>query len=195
MYLFEYFTQSESLEYMRHINDRKIYVGLKNEIIHFIDSEDMHMSSVYRSQTNQDSESKAKDKGDIKLAMEMLYSPKGKSKVRMFSKGSEIEIGGEEPAFYGNNWRTIVRSFPFFDERERMNPQIEQMARQIIEKREIDQKGKEEQTEYKEQIAKIQSNVEILLQRIDKLDSVDDVNSKILQKLMEFEKKIKSTAD
>lgn len=196
MDLFEYFTQSESLEYMRHIYDRKIYVGLKNEILHFIDSEHMHMSAVHRLQTNPDGEYKAKDKGDIKLAMDMLYSTKNKSKVRMLSKGNEIEIGFEEPFMYGNNrlWRTLVRSFPFFDERERMNPQIEPLARAIIEKREIDQKGKEEQTQYKEQIAKIQSDMEILLQKIDKLDTLDDVNGKILEKLMDIEGKINMNA-
>lgn len=182
---------------MRHNYDRKIYVGLKNEIIYFIDSENVHKTTEKEQLSRKESEFKAKDKGDLKLAMEMLYTPKNKSKIRMFSDANEIEIGFEEPFLYGNSrlWRTLVRSFPFFDERERMNPQIEQLARQIIEKRETDQKGKEEQTQYKEQVAKIQSNMEILLQKIEKLDTLDDVNRRILEKLMDIDSKTKSSAD
>lgn len=198
MELFEYFTQFDSLEYMRQMYDRKIYVGQKNEIVHFIDSDKIYTTTHEKRQlSRQGSAFKVKDKGDIKLAMDMLYNPKNKSKIRIFSTDNEMEIGLEEPFLYGKSrlWKTLIRSFPFFDERERMNPQIEQLARQIIEKRETDQKGKEEQNQYKEQIAKLQSNMEILLQKVDKLDTFDDVNSKILEKLTDIESKIKPRVD
>ena len=115
----------------------------------------------------------------------------------MFSKQNEIEIGMEEPFLYGNSrfWKTLVRSFPFFDEREKMNPQIVQLARQIIETREVDKKGKEEQSQYKEKIAKLQTDMEVLLRKIDKLDTFDNVNSQILAKLTDIESKIKVSAD
>ncbi|XP_055295716.1 transient receptor potential cation channel protein painless-like isoform X2 [Sitodiplosis mosellana] len=194
MELFEYFTQFESLEYMRTIYDRKIYVGLKNEIIHFIDAEKMNQTSDNNQKLT---EYKTMNADEGKLAMEMLYNAKNKSKLRMFSKANEIEIELEESHSYGTNrlWKTVISSFPFFDEREKMNPQIVQLARQIIETREVDKKGKEEQSHYKEQIAKLQTNMEVLLQKIDKLDTFDNVNSQILQKLTDIESKIRVSVD
>lgn len=183
MNLFKYFTQFESLEYMRQINDRKIYVSLKNEIIHLIDTEKVQKTPDKPQFMRQESEYKPKGKGDVKLTMNLLFKSKNKSKVRMFSNPNEIEVGIDEPYLHGNSrfWKTLVRSFPFFDERERINPQIVQLARQIIETSEIDKKSKEEQSHYKEQIANIQSNMDILLR---KLDTIDHVNNQILEKLM-----------
>lgn len=192
MDLFEYFTQFESLEHMRNKYDRKIYVGVKNEIIHFIDSEKLQKNSERKHLTRQQSEYAMKAESDVKLTKNMLFNSKNNCKVRIFSKTTEVEMGIEEPVSHESNrlWNTLVRSFPFFDERERLNAQIVQTARQILDKREVDQKDKEEQIHFKEQITKLQTNMDVLLGKIDKLDSFGNINTRILEKLMDIEKKV-----
>lgn len=182
---------------MRHTNDRKIYVSLKNEIIQFIVSEKNEKIPDKSQLIPQHIDYKADDKYVVKSMNDMLYKSKNKNKVSMFSNPSEIEIGLEEPYVHGYSrlWKTLIRNFPFFDERERINPQIVQLARQIIETSEIDKKSKEEQSHYKEQIANVQSNMEILLRKLDKLDTFDNINSQILEKLMDIENKIKIGVD
>lgn len=118
MQLFYFLAQFDVLENVRVDNHRKIYIGPENEIIYHIQSE------------NQGSRN-----GDVGIISKVLFNPK---------KGSEVGLYDNDDSAETNCCSRMSKKFfgIFFNKTDRMNPQIVENARNVIDRRKDDQKEK-----------------------------------------------------
>lgn len=137
MQLFDFITQFDVLENVREDNHRKIYIGPGNEIIYHIQSQTQGTKN-----------------GDVGIISKALF--------RESKKGSEVGLTDENedvPETKGC-FSKLSKKFMdiFFNKTDRMNPQIVENARNVIDRRKDDQKEKQD--------------IDICIHRIEKLESV-----------------------
>ncbi|XP_055298914.1 transient receptor potential cation channel protein painless-like [Sitodiplosis mosellana] len=155
MRLFDFFAQFDVLESIRPDNHRKVYIGPGNEIIYRIQSQ------------NQSSKS-----GDVGIVSKALFSPKKGSQVDRKSKDSEEnEDTDESQRCCSQLWKKFIGIF--FNKTDRMNPQIVENARNVIDRRKDDQKEK--------------SDIDTCIHRIEKLETVITTLTKKLDVMVKFE--------
>lgn len=120
MRLFDFFRQFDVLTCVRQNNQRKVYIGPGNELIYQI-------------------QSKKNKVGDVGIVSKVLFSPKKKTQG---AKGDPEDESEEQPEQSGRCcsflWKKIVNIF--FNKTDRMNPQIVENARNVIDRRKDDQK-------------------------------------------------------
>lgn len=153
MQLFDFLNQFDVLENVRQDNHRKMYIGQGNEIIYHI-----------RSQTHS---SKAGDVGIISKAL--FTSPKKGSEVGAYS--DENDDSAESQSCCSNIWKNFIGIF--FNKTDRMNPQIVENARNVIDRRKDDQKEK--------------LDIDTCIHRIEKLESAILTLTKKLDVIVKFE--------
>ncbi|XP_031618996.1 transient receptor potential cation channel protein painless-like isoform X2 [Contarinia nasturtii] len=137
MRLFYFFAQFDVLEKVRYDNHRKVYTGPGNEIIYRITSQ-----------------TKSTKHGDVGIVSKALFTSQKKgSQVGLYS--DENEDAAESKSCCSNLWGKIIGIF--FNKTDRMNPQIVENARNVIDRRKDDLKEK--------------LDIDTCIHRIDKLDS------------------------
>lgn len=160
MRLFDYFTQLDVLEGMRHNYHRKIYIGPKNEIIYRINIQNGDNFMKRKKSLTQHS---TKD-GDIRY-ISSFFNTKKLSQVALYSEENELESKESQPHGCSRLWKkfTVI----FFDECERMDSQIVQNAKNLIERRRIDEKEKFEQDSYLNRIEKLETAIDLLTNKLN----------------------------
>lgn len=119
MQLFDFLNQFDVLENARKDNQRKVYIGPGNEIIYQIQSQ---------SQTPKN--------GDVGIISKVLFNPKKGSEMALYDNGETAD----NPRCCSKLSKKIVGMF--FNKTDRMNPQIVENARNVIDRRKDDQKQK-----------------------------------------------------
>lgn len=147
MRLFDFFAQFDVLQSVRQNNQRKVYIGPGNEIIYQIQS------------------SKNKS-GDVGIVSKVLFSPRKKVQG---AQGDPLDENEDAPEQSGRCcsaiWKKIIGIF--FNKTDRMNPQIVENARNVIDRRKDDQKET--------------LDMELCINRIERLESAIVTLTKKLQ--------------
>lgn len=154
MRLFDFFAQFDVLESIRPDNHRKVYIGPGNEIIYRIQSQ------------NQSSKS-----GDVGIVSKALFSTKKGTQTGKSLDPEENEDTEESQRCCSQLWKKFIGIF--FNKTDRMNPQIVENARNVIDRRKDDQKEK--------------SDIDTCIHRIEKLETVISSLSKKLDVMVKFE--------
>lgn len=154
MRLFDFFAQFDVLESVRLNNQRKIYIGPGNEIIYHIQSQ-----------------SKSNKNGDVGIVAKVLFSPKKKSHGTQTGASDENEDAAESQRCCSQLWKKIVGIF--FNKTDRMNPQIVENARNVIDRRKDDQKEK--------------LDMDTCINRIEKLETAIISMTRKLNVILKFE--------
>lgn len=149
MQLFYFLTQFDVLENVRQDNSRKVFIGRGNEIIYHIKSE-----------------TQGSKNGDVGIISKYLFNPK---------KG---EMGGHADGDDSESPRccsTLSKKFMdmFFNKTDRMNAQIVENARNVIDRRKDDQKEK--------------LDIDYCIHRIEKLETAILTLTKKLDGVVKFE--------
>ncbi|XP_037029499.1 transient receptor potential cation channel protein painless-like [Bradysia coprophila] len=118
MQLFDFLTQFDVLENVREDNHRKIYIGPGNEILYHIQSQSNSAKS-----------------GDVGIISKVLFSAK-KGEMGPYTDGNDDKSQGCGSKL----WKKCAGIF--FNKTDRMNPQIVENARNVIDRRKDDQKEK-----------------------------------------------------
>lgn len=146
MRLFYFFAQFDVLETIRQDNTRKIYIGPANEIIY-------HMQS----------ESKSTKSGDVGIVSKVLFSSKkGSQQVGLSDDNDEPT---ESQSCCSQIWKKFIGIF--FNKTDRMNPQIVENARNVIDRRKDDQKEKLDIDACIHRIEKLESAILSLSKKLD----------------------------
>lgn len=153
MRLFEFFAQFDVLECVRLDNQRKIFIGPGNEIIYHIQSQ-----------------SQSTKNGDVGIISKVLFSPKKGSQVGVPADG-ENEESAESERCCSQLWKKFIGIF--FNKCDRMNPQIVENARNVIDRRKDDQKEK--------------LDIDTCIHRIERLESAIVHLTKKLDVMVKFE--------
>lgn len=154
MRLFDFFAQFDVLESVRQNNQRKIYIGPGNEIIYHIQSQ-----------------TKSNKNGDVGIVSKALFSQKKKPHGSQAGDVEENEETNESERCCSQLWKKIIGIF--FNKTDRMNPQIVENARNVIDRRKDDQKEK--------------LDMDTCIHRIEKLESAIVSLSRKLNVILKFE--------
>lgn len=144
MQLFDYLTQFDVLENIRQDNHRKVYIGQGNEIIYHIESQ-----------------SQGPKNGDVGILSNVLFNPKKGSDVGLYSDDNEEE----SQRCCSRLWKKCTGIF--FNKTDRMNPQIVENARNVIDRRKDDQKENLDIDTCIHKIAKLESAILTLTKKLD----------------------------
>lgn len=136
MRLFDFFAQFDVLESVRNDNHRKIYIGPGNEIIFYIQSQTQSTKN-----------------GEVGIISKVLFNPKKGAEVGLHT--DENEDTAESQRCCSQLWKKFIGIF--FNKCDRMNPQIVENARNVIDRRKDDQKEK--------------LDIDTCIHRIEKLES------------------------
>lgn len=131
MRLFDFLVQFDVLENVREDNHRKVYIGPGNEILYHI-------------------QSNSAKSGDVGIISKVLFSAK-KGEMGPYTEGNDDESQG----CCSKLWKKCGGIF--FNKTDRMNPQIVENARNVIDRRKDDQKEK--------------LDIDTCIHRIEKLES------------------------
>lgn len=145
MQLFYFLTQFDVLENVREDNHRKIFIGPDDEIIYHIQSQ-----------------TEGSKNGDVGIISKALFSPSKK---------------GSEPGPYNDNEDSaesgccskLSKKFVgiFFNKTDRMNPQIVENARNVIDRRKDDRKEKQDIDTCIHRIEKLETAILTLTKKLD----------------------------
>lgn len=150
--LFDFLMQFDVLENVRPDNHRKVFIGQGNEIIY-------HIQSQSQSTRN----------GDVGVIAKVLFSPKKGTQVG--PQSDDNEDAAEPGSCCGNLWKKFIGIF--FNSTDRMNAQIVENARNIIDRRKDDQKEK--------------NDIDTCIHRIDRLETAILTLTKKLDRMVKFE--------
>ncbi len=151
MHLFDFLNQFDVLRNVRQDNRRKVYIGPGNEILY-------HIQSQTQGARN----------GDVGVLSKVLFSSKKGSDVGLY----ENEDSAESQRCCSGLWKKFFGIF--FNKTDRMNPQIVENARNVIDRRKDDQKEK--------------LDIDTCINRIDKLESAILGLTKKLDPIVKFDK-------
>lgn len=146
MKLFDFFAQFDVLESVRPDNHRKIYIGPGNEIIHRIQSKS----------------AKSSKSGDVGIVSKALFSSKKGSQVEKSKDSEENEETDESQRCCSNLWAKFIGIF--LNKTDRMNPQIVENARNVIDRKKVDLA---EKFDMDTSLTKLESAVATLTKRLD----------------------------
>lgn len=146
MQLYDFFHQFDVLEAVRHDNQRKIFIGPGNEILYHLQS--------------QSSSPKNADTGIVSKA---LFSSKKGTQVGPYA--DEGEDADESQSCCSKLWTKFIGIF--FNKCDRMNPQIVENARNVIDRRKDDQKEKSDIDTCIHRIEKLETSIVTLTKKLD----------------------------
>lgn len=148
MRLFDFFAQFDVLETVRQNNQRKIYIGPGNEIIYHIQSQ-----------------TKSNKSGDVGIVSKVLFSSKKKSLGSQNDLADENDESAESQRCCSQLWKKLVGIF--FNKTDRMNPQIVENARNVIDRRKDDQKEMLDMNTCINRIEKLESAISSLTRKLN----------------------------
>lgn len=142
MRLFDFLTQFDVLESVRQDNHRKIFIEPGNEIIYHIQSQ-------------------SSKSGDVGIISKALFSTKKGSEVGLYADENEED----SQRCCSKLWKKLFGIF--FNKTDRMNPQIVENARNVIDRRKDDQKEKLDIDTCIHRIEKLESAILKLTKKLD----------------------------
>lgn len=142
MRLFDFFAQLDVLEIVRPDNHRKIYIGPGNEIIYHIHSQTQSARS-----------------GEAGVISKVLFSAKKSSGL------NADEDSDESHGCCSKMWKNFIGYF--FNKCDRMNPQIVENARNVIDRRKDDEKENLDIGTFANRIEKLESTIGALSKKLE----------------------------
>lgn len=155
MKLFDFFAQFDVLESVRPDNHRKIYIGPGDEILHRIQS---------KSQSSKNSKC-----GDVGIVSKALFSAKKGSQAEKSKDPEENEEQEESQRCCSNLWAKFIGIF--LNKTDRMNPQIVENARNVIDRKKVDST---EKNDMDTSLTKLESAVAMLSKKLVVLMKSED---------------------
>lgn len=153
MRLYDFLAQFDVLENIRPDNHRKIFIGKGNEIIYHIKSQSHSTKS-----------------GDVGIISQVLFSPKKGSQVGAYSDDGEETV--ETTSCCSQIWKKFIGIF--FNKTDRMNPQIVENGRNIIDRRKDDQKETLDIDTCIHRVERLETAILTLTKKLDKLVKLDN---------------------